>query len=315
MRLSSTAWQATWSTTCGRSLRQRSLACGQRGWKVQPVGGSSGFGTSPATGVRGRPVMLEVGDRVEQHARVGVPRRARTAALVGASSTRRPRYITPTRSATWRHHREVVRDEEIGEAAAALQVLHQVEDLRLHRDVERRGRLVADQELGLAPRARARSRCAGAGRRRTRADTSRRRRGDRPTWRSSSPTRSRVRACRCRMPCARIGSATMSRTRQRGLRLAYGSWKIICMRRRSAPARSNAACASCRRTHAPRSAYRPTSRRATVRLAAARLADQRERLALGDRRSSTPSTACRQRRGSRSSTRFSQGARDVEVAR
>jgi hypothetical protein len=32
-------------------------------------------------------------------------------------------------------------------------------------------------------------------------------------------------------PKARIGSATMSNTRQRGLRLAYGSWKIICMRR------------------------------------------------------------------------------------
>ena len=34
-------------------------------------------------------------------------------------------------------------------------------------------------------------------------------------------------------PNARIGSAMMSSTRQRGLRLANGSWKIICRRRRS----------------------------------------------------------------------------------
>ena len=33
-------------------------------------------------------------------------------------------------------------------------------------------------------------------------------------------------------PKARIGSAMMSRTRQRGFRLAIGSWKIICSWRR-----------------------------------------------------------------------------------
>ena len=45
-------------------------------------------------------------------------------------------------------HREVVADEEIGEAELVLQVAHQIEDLRLHRNIERRGRLVADDELG-----------------------------------------------------------------------------------------------------------------------------------------------------------------------
>ena len=34
-------------------------------------------------------------------------------------------------------HREVVADEEVGEAEFVLEVAHQVEDLRLHRDVER----------------------------------------------------------------------------------------------------------------------------------------------------------------------------------
>ena len=47
------------------------------------------------------------------------------------------------------HHGEVVRDEEVGEPALALEVGEQVEHLRLHRHVERRHRLVADDERGL----------------------------------------------------------------------------------------------------------------------------------------------------------------------
>ncbi len=96
------------------------------------------------------------------------------------------------------HHREIVADEQVGEAEPVLQVAHQVEDLRLHRHVERRGRLVADDEVRPCRRARARSRCAGAGRRRTRAGISRRRpdRGRRassssPTWRRCPPARLR----------------------------------------------------------------------------------------------------------------------------
>ena len=42
---------------------------------------------------------------------------------------------------------EVVRDEEVREAEVPLEVLEQVEDLRLDRDVERRDRLVADDQL------------------------------------------------------------------------------------------------------------------------------------------------------------------------
>ena len=47
------------------------------------------------------------------------------------------------------HHREVVGDEEIGEAELALEVLQEVQYLGLHGDVEGRHRLVADEELGL----------------------------------------------------------------------------------------------------------------------------------------------------------------------
>ena len=44
-------------------------------------------------------------------------------------------------------HRQVVRDEDVGEVELALQVPQQVQDLRLDRDVERGDRLVADDQL------------------------------------------------------------------------------------------------------------------------------------------------------------------------
>ncbi len=45
--------------------------------------------------------------------------------------------------------REVVRDEENGEATLALQILDLLQDLALHHDVERSRRLVHDHQLGL----------------------------------------------------------------------------------------------------------------------------------------------------------------------
>ena len=47
------------------------------------------------------------------------------------------------------HDLEVVRDEEVGEARLVLQLAQQLDDLGLHRQVERRGRLVEEDELGL----------------------------------------------------------------------------------------------------------------------------------------------------------------------
>ena len=48
------------------------------------------------------------------------------------------------------HQVEVVRDEEQRHAHLGLQLIEQRQDLRLDGDVQRRGRLVADQEFGLA---------------------------------------------------------------------------------------------------------------------------------------------------------------------
>ena len=45
------------------------------------------------------------------------------------------------------HDVEVVRDEDVRESEVALQVLQQVEYLRLNRDVQRGDRLVADNQL------------------------------------------------------------------------------------------------------------------------------------------------------------------------
>jgi len=47
------------------------------------------------------------------------------------------------------HHREIVRDKQIGQSKLALQILEQVDHLRLNRDVESGNRLVADDELGV----------------------------------------------------------------------------------------------------------------------------------------------------------------------
>ncbi len=46
------------------------------------------------------------------------------------------------------HHRNIVGDKKIGESKFALQHPQQVQYLRLHRDIERTGRLVADNQPG-----------------------------------------------------------------------------------------------------------------------------------------------------------------------
>ena len=56
--------------------------------------------------------------------------------------------MTATRSRDVPHHRQVVRDEQVGQAELALQVVEQVDDLGLDRHVERGDRLVGDDQLG-----------------------------------------------------------------------------------------------------------------------------------------------------------------------
>ena len=78
------------------------------------------------------------------------------------SSTLRPAYITTHAVGGLRHDAEVVGDEQHRHAEALLEVADQLEHLRLHGDVERRRRLVGDQQASAGRRAPWRSSRAGA---------------------------------------------------------------------------------------------------------------------------------------------------------
>ncbi len=86
-------------------------------------------------------------------------------------------------------HREIVADEQQRQAGRVAQILQQVQDLRLDRDIERGGRLVADDQARPRRRAPAQSRAAGAARPRRRAESAAPlRRGQAPPPRSAAPT-------------------------------------------------------------------------------------------------------------------------------
>ena len=67
----------------------------------------------------------------------------------GAASTSWPAYITGDAVADLVGGAEIVGGEQHRDAALARQLLQQLQDLRLDGDVERRGRLVGDDQLGL----------------------------------------------------------------------------------------------------------------------------------------------------------------------
>ncbi len=139
----------------------------------------------------------------------------------------------------------------------------------------------------------------------------------RPTDCNSSPTLARRPSISVNRPCSRRGSPTMSSTFQRGFRLAYGSWKIICMRRRrvrrlAADDLSTPVSWPSNNT-APRvGSYSPTSSRATVLLPQPDSPTSASVLPLWMLKL-TPSTACTNCRGLRSMTRFNHGADTSKV--
>ena len=149
----------------GEVVGHLSKAIGQRGWKRQPGGMFAGIG---------------IACRRARHracrgpAPASAPRRAaracRDARARGTASSDR-RALDDAAEIHHRdlardmlHHREIVADEEIGEAELAPQLGEQVEDLRLHRDVERARSARRRPRCAAAARARARWRRAGAAR-------------------------------------------------------------------------------------------------------------------------------------------------------
>ena len=125
-----------------------STARGQRGWKRQPLGGLIRFGTSPCStnASRWRPSRGFASGTADSSAPVYGCR--------GAAYRSRARKLDELAQV---HHRDavgdvaddaqVVRDEDVRQPELRLEVLEQVEDLRLHRDVQRGDRLVGDDQL------------------------------------------------------------------------------------------------------------------------------------------------------------------------
>ena len=123
--------------------------------RCNPAGSAASEGTMPlisfsrARRVSVRAAVVEVGDRAEQPLRVGVPRMVEQ--LVGARLLHlaaRVHHHHPV--GVLGDHAHVVGDEDDRGAERVLQLAHQVEDLGLDGHVERRGRLVGDEHLGIA---------------------------------------------------------------------------------------------------------------------------------------------------------------------
>ncbi len=129
---------------------QRGSANGQRGAKRQPAGTLPGSGTVPGMAASRRRGPVERRQGGQQALRVGMARGAEQVLAPGASSTSRPAYITATRltfSAT------TPRSWLISTSAMPVSrrmLASKRQDLRLDGGVERRGRLVGDQQVGLA---------------------------------------------------------------------------------------------------------------------------------------------------------------------
>ena len=140
-----TRWPGATSANTGTSAAQRGSAAGQRVRKWQPEGGLIALGTSPLSTIRCADPRRSAGDGRNQARRVGMQRAAeqlcRRRRLHHAAEIQ---HDDPVGDVA--HHRQIVRDEQVGQAQPLLQPDHQVDDLRLDVHVQRRDRLVADHE-------------------------------------------------------------------------------------------------------------------------------------------------------------------------
>ena len=192
------------------------------------------------------------------------------------------------------HHAQVVADEQVGEAVPRLQLAQQVDDLRLHRHVERGGRLVEHDE------ARPQHHGAGDGdalalaaRELVRIAVAQRRGRGRPR---RAPRRSarRARPARADAVDAEALLDDLRRPRAAGDRLPNGSWKTICISRRSGrSARARRPGSSCpsNAMRALARASRRSSARPSVVLPEPLSPDHAHRLRPRARVRLTPSTA------------------------
>ena len=154
--------------------------------------------------------------------------------LAAPISTMRPARITATSSAMYSTTPMLCVMNRYDTPSVALQLSQQVEDLRLHRDVERRGRLVADDQLRLhRQRARDGDALALAAGELVRIALAAHRGAGRP-GRSARRCARGAPAASMSGRSASSPSSRMSNTRMRGFSDANGSWKMIWMSRRAA---------------------------------------------------------------------------------
>ena len=96
-----------------------------------------------------RRVAVEPRRRVEQRPRVGMLRIGEERLRWSLPRPLRRAYMTTTRLADVGDDAKVVADQDDGGAEIGVELAQQVQDLRLDGDVERRGRLVGDEQDGL----------------------------------------------------------------------------------------------------------------------------------------------------------------------
>ena len=91
----------------------------------------------------------DIGDRVQQEPRVGMlgVRKEHLGRSLFHNAAK-IHHRNPVRHVA--HHAHVMADEQIGQPHLLLKPAHQVEDLRLYRHVQRRGRCITNQELWFA---------------------------------------------------------------------------------------------------------------------------------------------------------------------
>ena len=217
-------------SSSGTCSRHTASAKGQRVWKRQPAGGAIGLGTSPSMRRRAwrrcparRPAARGYRDAAARRrpARPVLPRRCV------------PRYITATRSAMWRTTPRSWLISTKVRPSSRIRSLQQVHHLRLDRDIERRDRLVADDQLRAAGQRPGDGDALALAAAELVRPAPRRFRPQPDPFQQLAPP-APARAPRGTTWCSFSGSAIASSTVMRGSRLAKGSWKISCMSRRRA---------------------------------------------------------------------------------